>query len=572
MLPAGTGSTGAHGGTTRRLKDVDMVKAETKSTKNAEIVALKRVLVADQISDRGLEILGERLDVTYDPKISPEALIGSIAEFDALLVRSRTNVTADVIQHGAKLKVIGRAGVGVDNIDVKAATEAGVLVVNSPEGNTASAAEHTLALMLSLARNIPTADASMKSGAWERSKFMGVELFNKTLGVIGLGKIGSRVAAAALSLGMKVLVYDPFITEERAKQLNLNAVSLEEIWMRADFITIHTPKTAQTANLISGTVLSRIKPGVRIINASRGGIVDEAALARAIKDGRVAGAALDVFDDEPPKHSALLDLGDKVVLTPHLGASTVEAQFNVAIDLAEQIRDYLTEGMARSPVNLPFMRPETLKSLGKFLGLAEAMGAIAGELGKGAVREFELITYGSLACRETEPLVVAALKGLFMGKMEGVTFVNAQIVARNHGVLVRDSRSPESASDRDGLSVLISTDESTTSISGTILAHNDPIITKINEHPINLTPARYMLFTMHKDQPGMVAKVASVLGEQDINISTMSVGRVGVRQDAVMVMTLDEPLPHSVVTLMTEQSGIHTARFVSLDSMSMPLT
>ena len=549
-----------------------MVKAETKSTKAAEVVALKRVLVADQISEEGLNILREKLDVTYDPKITAEKLLETIVEFDALLVRSRSQATAEVIQRGTKLKIIGRAGVGVDNIDVKAATEAGVLVVNSPEGNTASAAEHTIALMFALARNVPAADASMKAGQWERSKFLGVELFNKTLGVIGFGKIGSRVATAALALGMKVIVYDPFISEERAKQLNLTAVSLEEIWMRADFITIHTPKTPQTTNLISGNVLSRIKPGVRIINASRGGVVDEAALARAIKDGRVAGAALDVFDQEPPTDSTLAELGDKVVLTPHLGASTVEAQFNVAIDLAEQIRDYLTEGMARSPVNLPFMRPETLKVLGKYLGLAEAMGAIAGELAKGGVREFELITYGALAGKETEPLVVAALKGLFMGKIEGVTFVNAQIVARNHGILVRESRLPETAEDRDGITVLVSTEEGTTSISGTVMAQNDPIITKINEHPINLTPAKNMLFTMHKDQPGMVAKVATILGEKDVNISTMSVGRVGIRQDAVMVMTMDEPLAAEVVESLTVQSGIHTARFVSLDSMSMPLT
>jgi D-3-phosphoglycerate dehydrogenase len=549
-----------------------MVKADAQSTKTAEVVTTKRVLVADQISDEGLNILREKLDVTYDPKITAEKLLETIGEYDALLVRSRTQATAEVIARGSKLKVIGRAGVGVDNIDVKAATEAGVLVVNSPEGNTASAAEHTVALMFALARNIPSADASMKAGAWERSKFLGVELFNKTLGVIGFGKIGSRVASAALALGMKVIVYDPFISEERAKQLNLQAVSLEEIWIRADFITIHTPKTPQTTNLISGNVLSRIKPGVRIINASRGGVVDEAALARAIKDGRVAGAALDVFDEEPPKNSALLELGDKVVLTPHLGASTVEAQFNVAIDLAEQIRDYLTEGMARSPVNLPFMRPETLKSLGKYLGLAEAMGAIAGELAQGSVRECELITYGGLASKETEPLVVAALKGLFMGKIEGVTFVNAQIVARNHGVLVRESRLPDSTEARDGLTVLVSTEDGTTSISGTVMAQNDPIITKINEHPINLTPAKNMLFTMHKDQPGMVAKVATILGEQDVNISTMSVGRVGVRKDAVMVLTMDEPLAPEVVKILAEQSGIHTARFVSLDSMSMQLT
>ncbi len=547
-----------------------MVKTDAQKKVSSNDVSLKSVLVADQISEQGLEILKEKLNVTYDPKISEAALLERIAEFDAILVRSRTQVTAEVVKKGTRLKVIGRAGVGVDNIDVRAATEAGVLVVNSPEGNTASAAEHTLALMLGLARNLPSADASMKNGLWERSKFMGVELFNKTLGVIGLGKIGSRVAQAALSMGMKVLVYDPFISEERARQLNFQAVGLEEIWMRADFITIHTPKTAQTTNLISGTVLSRIKPGVRIINASRGGIIDEAALARAIKEGRVAGAALDVFENEPPKDSALTELGDKVILTPHLGASTIEAQFNVAIDLAEQIRDYLIDGICRSPVNLPFMRPETLKSLGKYLGLAEAMGAIAGELSSGTVREVELIAYGTLAGKETEPLMVAALKGLFMGKIEGVTFVNAQIVAKNHGVHVRESRFEQSEY-RDELSVLVSSEAGTTAISGTILAHNDPIITKINEHPINLTPAKYMLFTMHKDQPGMVAKVATILGDKDINISTMSVGRVGVRQDAVMVMTLDDPIAGEVIEALSEQSGIHTARFVSLDAMTMPL-
>ena len=281
-------------------------------------LALKKVLVADKLSDRGIEILSEGLDVAYEPDISAEELLATIDQYDALLVRSRCKVPRDVIEAGSKLKVIGRAGVGVDNIDLKAASEKGILVLNSPEGNTASAAELTIALMMSLARNVPGADRSMKDGQWERSKFTGVELFNKTLGVIGLGKIGTRVAQTALSLNMKVIVYDPFISAERAKELNFESVTLEEIWRRADFITVHTPKTAQTTNLISGTVLSRIKPGVRIVNASRGGIIDEAALARAIKEGRVAGAALDVFDPEPPKDSPLLEVADKVVLTPHL--------------------------------------------------------------------------------------------------------------------------------------------------------------------------------------------------------------------------------------------------------------
>ena len=498
-------------------------------------------------------------------------MLETIGQYDALLVRSRCKVPKEVILAGNKLKVIGRAGVGVDNIDLKAASEKGILVLNSPEGNTASAAEHTVALMLSLARNVSAADASMKSGKWERSKFTGVELFNKTLGIIGLGKIGTRVANTALSLGMKVIVHDPFISAERARELNLESTSLEEIWRRADFITIHTPKTPQTTNLISGTVLSRIKPGVRIINASRGGVIDEAALARAIREGRVAGAALDVFDQEPPEDSPLYELGERVILTPHLGASTEEAQLNVAVDLAEQLRAYLLEGVARSPVNLPFMKPHILKELGKFFGLAEAMGAIAGEISRGTVSEVEIICYGGLASKKSEALVVAALKGMFMGKVEGVSFVNAQIVAKNRGIHVRESRFEETAKDRDELVLILSSEEETTQISGTILAHDEPLITKIKEHPINLTPAKYMLFTTHTDQPGMVAKVATILGQRDINISTMSVGRVGVRKDAVMVMTLDDPISPDIVKALGEQDGIYTANFVSLEEMTSSL-
>ncbi len=341
---------------------------------------MHKILVADEISSEGIDVLESALSVSYQPNVTPAELLEIIGEFDALLVRSRTKVTADVIKAGKKLKAVGRAGVGVDNIDLTAATEAGILVINSPEGNTASAAEHTIALMFSLARKVPAADASMKTGAWERSKFTGSELFNKTLGVIGLGKVGGRVAHVAQSVGMKVIVYDPLITAEKAAQLNLQSVSLEEIWRRSDFITVHTPKTRETTNLISGAVLSRVKEGVRIINTSRGGVVDEVALARAIKEGRVAGAALDVFDQEPPpKDSPLLELGDKVILTPHLGASTVEAQFNVAIDLAEQMRDYLTSGLARSPVNLPFMRPEVLKSLVAMFGSQRRWAPLSGK-------------------------------------------------------------------------------------------------------------------------------------------------------------------------------------------------
>lgn len=526
--------------------------------------SLFKILVADEISQEGVDILKQDLNVNYEPEISAQDLLNTIGEYDGILVRSRTKVTAEVIAKGRKLKVIGRAGVGVDNIDIPAATEAGILVLNSPEGNTASAAEHTIAIMFSLARMVPAADESMKAGKWERNRFMGCELFNKTLGVIGLGKVGGRVAHTAQALGMKVIVYDPFVSAERAAELHMQSVSLDEIWLRSDFITIHTPKTRETTNLIGSAVLSRVKPGVRIINASRGGIIDEEALALAIKDGRVAGAALDVFEKEPPKDSPLLELKERIVLTPHLGASTTEAQFNVAIDLAEQIRDYLTRGSAKSPVNLPFMRPEILQTLGKYVGLAEAMGAMVGGLADGTVKEVEIITYGTLASKTVAPLIVATLKGMFSPRIEGVTYVNAQLIAKNNGIQVRESKFDQSDQYKDELSIIVTTEQGVSSISGTVLPHDEPVITRINNHPISLTPSRYMLFTVHRDQPGMVAQVASALGKHDINISTMSVGRHGVREDSIMVMTLDDPVDNKLISEIDKLPGIHRAKFVAL--------
>jgi D-3-phosphoglycerate dehydrogenase len=546
-----------------------MSKVLTAENTTAKGKSTARVLVADEISKEGITILESALQVVYDPTITPQKLLEVIGEFDALLVRSRSKVTKEVIQSGKRLKLVGRAGVGVDNIDLTAATEAGILVVNSPEGNTASAAEHAVALMFSLARQIPAADASMKAGKWDRSKFLGSELFNKTLGVVGLGKVGSRVAQAGQAVGMKVIGYDPLISAERAEQLNIQSVPLEEIWKRSDFISLHTPKTPQTANMVNDKVIAMMKPGVRIVNAARGGIIDEKALADAIKEGKVAGAGLDVFDSEPPAaDSPLLSLGEKVVLTPHLGASTFEAQYNVAIDLAEQIRDYMSSGMVRSAVNLPMMRPEVMRALGKFIWLSEAMAAIAGELCEGAVKNVEIAVHGSLAQKDTSPLAIAALRGLFAAKVESCTYVNAQLIAKNHGIQVREVRSDDKGADYDEVSVTVSGDKSRSQVSGTVLAHNEPLITKINDFPINLSPQKHMLFTSHSDKPGMVAKVAGIMGQFDINISTMSVARKGPREEAVMVMTLDDPLKPELVRQLGADPGIHMARFVTLDNIS----
>lgn len=528
-----------------------------------------KVLVADSISQEGIDILSEHLAVTYNPQITAEELLETIIKYDGLLVRSRTTVSADVIKKGKSLKVIGRAGVGVDNIDVSAATEAGIVVLNSPEGNTASAAEHTIALMMTLARSIPAADRSMKEGKWERNRFTGCEVFNKTLAIVGLGKVGTRVARAAQSLGMKVIVYDPLVTAERANELNVQKLPLEEIWTTADFISIHAPKTAETMNMINSTVLGKLKSGVRIINASRGGLIDEIALAQSIREGKVAGAALDVFDQEPPEGSPLLDLADKVVLTPHLGASTHEAQFNVAVDLAEQIRDYLKTGIAKSPVNLPSMRPEVMKELGKYVWLAESMGTIASELNSGNIKSLEIVSSGRLSHKDNAPLVVAALRGILSQRIEGVTYVNSQLIARNNGIQVRASKSENTDQIHDELTVIVTSEKQVSSLSGMVLAHDEPLITKINSYPINLNPAPMMLFTRHKDQPGMVAKVASLLQKHNVNISNMSLARVGVREDAVMVMGVDDPLGPDILKELTKAQGINTAHFVALSPTTL---
>jgi D-3-phosphoglycerate dehydrogenase len=523
-----------------------------------------KVLVADSISQEGIDILSESLSVTYNPKITGDELLETIGDFDGLLVRSRTVVSAAVIRKGKRLKVIGRAGVGVDNIDVPQATETGIVVLNSPEGNTASAAEHTLALMMTLARMVPAADRSVKDGQWERQRFIGCELFNKTLAVIGLGKVGTRVAKAAQALGMKVIVYDPLVTAEKASELNVQKLTLDEIWSKADLITIHAPKTAETVNMINSSVLAKLKHGVRIINASRGGLIDEAALATAIAEGKVAGAALDVFEHEPPNGSPLLALADKVVLTPHLGASTHEAQFNVAVDLAEQIRDYLKTGMAKSPVNLPSMRPEVMKELGKYVWLAESMGTIASELNSGNIRSLEIVSAGPLAQKDNAPLIVAAVRGILSKRIQGVTYVNAQLIARNNGIQVRAGKSEDTSHLHEELTVIVASDKQVSSLSGAVLAHDEPLITKINSYPINLNPVPMMLFTCHKDQPGMVAKVAGVLQKHDVNISNMSLARVGVRQEAVMVMGVDDPLGAAILAELTKIDGVNTAHFVSL--------
>lgn len=525
-----------------------------------------KVLVTDKLNEAGLNILKQAANVDYRPGITVEELKKIIKDYDALLVRSQTIVTKEIISAcNSKMKIIGRAGVGVDNIDLEAATQKGIIVVNSPEGNTTAAAEHTIAMMMTLARQIPQADTSMKRKEWRRADFLGFEVFNKTLGVVGLGKIGTRVARASQAMGMKIIAYDPFLGQEFASKHNFELVDLEEIWQRSDIITFHVPKTAETTNLLNKETIKKCKKGVRIVNCARGGIVDEEALASAIKSGYVAGAACDVFLEEPIKNSPLLSLGDKVVLTPHLGASTEEAQLNVALDVAEQIRDVLNGGFARSAVNLPAMKPEIIAEVKPFMPLAINLGTIVCQLIDGKIIEIQIEAKGELSKKVTDPLTVAVLKGVLSCSVEGVNFVNAPIVAKSRGIKVIESKSLDVGDYVEELKISLHTEKGTKVISGTLLANGVPAIIQIDAYSMNATFAEHMLLTHHMDKPGMIAQVSTILWKGNINISSMHVGRKGPREMSVMILNLDDPISPEIVKKVAGVEGVLEARYIKLE-------
>ncbi len=527
-----------------------------------------RVLVSDKLAEEGLAALRESPDVELMIKtdLTPEQLLREIETADALLVRSATKVTAQVMEAGKRLQVIGRAGVGVDNIDVEAATRRGVVVCNSPEGNTAAAAEHTWALLLAVARSIPAADTSTKAGEWKRSAFMGVELLNKTLGVIGLGKIGAEVAARGEAFGMRVLGSDPFVSAERAERMGVELVELSELLARSDFITLHVPLTKDTRGMLNEKSLKQVKPGVRIINCARGGVVDEAALAEAIKGGRVAGAALDVFEKEPPTDSPLLGM-DKVVLTPHLGASTEEAQVKVAVDVGQQVLEVLHGRPARSAVNVMPVSAETLRMLQPYLTLAEKLGRFHAQLAEGPMVSAEVIYAGQLADEDTQLLTRAFLKGLFQPILDiPVNIVNARLVAETRGLRVIESRSRESEDYVSLITAQVTTDGEERMIAGTLFGRSEPRIVRMDHYRVDFVPSGFMLVSVHIDKPGMIGRVGSILGQHGINIAGMHVGRAQPRPGgkSVMVLALDNPVPDQVRGLLLEVDGIMTVKVVEL--------
>lgn len=526
---------------------------------------MPKVLVSDPIDQAGIDILAQVAQVDVKTGLSPDELTKIIGDYDALMIRSGTRVTQDVLAAAQQLKIIGRAGVGVDNVDVPEATRLGVVVVNSPEGNTIAAAEHALAMMLSLSRHIPAADRSVKAGEWQRKQFTGVEVYKKTIGIVGLGKIGSHVANVARALGMNLLAYDPFISSERAEQIGCRLVDLDLLFREADYISLHLPKTPETTHLIDEKALASMKPTVRIVNCARGGIIDEAALAWAIREGKIAGAALDVYEQEPLGDSELRDLGRGIVLTPHLGASTEEAQINVAIDVAEQIRDVLLGLPARSAVNIPGLRAEVLEKLRPYLQLAETLGNLVGQLAGGRVEELNVRMQGDIAQNDSQPIVIATLKGLLSHALqERVNYVNARIEAKERGIHVVETRDTTVKDYTGSLQVSATGSLGKHMVTGVLLGGNEIRVTDIDEFPINVPPTQHMLFTLHRDMPGIIGKIGSLLGSFNVNIASMQVGRKIVRGDAVMVLSLDDPLPEGILAEITKVPGIRDAYTVNL--------
>ncbi len=527
---------------------------------------MPKVLVSDSVDKAGIDILSQVAQVDVNTGLSPSELVGIIPEYDALMIRSGTQVTEEVIAAGTQLKIIGRAGVGVDNVNVAAATRQGIVVVNSPQGNTIAAAEHAIAMMLALSRYIPDANHSVKQGEWNRKQYIGTEVYKKTLGVVGLGKIGSHVAKAAKAMGMRLLAYDPFISAERAEQLGCRLVELELLVREADYITLHMPKTPETANMLDAQMLAKMKPGARLVNCARGGLIDEAALAEALKEERIAGAALDVYGNEPLEaDSPLRSVGKNLILTPHLGASTEEAQVNVAIDVAEQIRDVLLGLPARSAVNIPGLYPEALAKLRPYLELAETLGNLVGQLAGGRVDSLNVRLQGDLAEQQSQPIVVASLKGLLSPALrERVNYVNASIEAKERGIRVIETRDSSIRDYTDSLHLQAKGSLGEHTVSGALLGDGEIRITSLDEFPINVPPIQHMLFTRHRDMPGIIGKIGSLLGSFNVNIASMQVGRKIVRGDAVMVLSLDDPLPEGILDEIMKVPGIRDAYTVTL--------
>ena len=528
-----------------------------------------RVLLSDAIGPEGLARLREQpdLDIEAKPGLSPDELCATIGDFHALIIRSGTKVTAKVLEHAKQLRVIGRAGIGVDNVDVDAATTRGIVVMNTPGGSNVTTAEHAIAMLMALTRNIPQAVAAVRAGKWPRN-LLGAEVCNKTLGVIGLGNIGRIVAERALGLRMKVIAFDPFVTPETAARIGVELVTLEQMYPRADYITIHTPLTSETRGLIGRESIAAMKKGVRIINCARGGIVDEAALAEAIGSGHVAGAALDVLEKEPPAADNPLLRLEQVICTPHLGAQTGEAQVNVAIAIAQQVAEFLTKGTIQNAVNAPSLSPEVLQVLRPYLRLAEKLGGLAGQLCAGTPTDVTVYPSGDTAEREVKTLTTAVLRGILGSLIESaedpVNYVNAPSMARDRGIRVEQSKTPHAGAYRNALGVKIETAGGTVRVAGAVFDADTIRVTQINDFKLEAVPDGYILLLHNEDVPGVVGRVGTLLGENKINIAGLELGREHVGGMALSLFHVDDPVPDSVLATLRTHPAVVSATLLKL--------
>ncbi|HSV28155.1 MAG TPA: phosphoglycerate dehydrogenase [Candidatus Omnitrophota bacterium] len=508
---------------------------------------MPKVLISDKLSPAAIQIFKDRgIEADVKVGLTPDELKAVIGDYDGLAIRSNTKVTADILAAAKKLKVVGRAGIGVDNVDVPSATARGIVVMNTPFGNSVTTAEHAIAMMFALARDIPQANASTHAGKWEKSKFMGIELTGKTLGIIGCGNIGAIVADRAMGLKMRVVAADPFLSAERAKDLNIEKVDLDTLFARSDFITLHTPLTEATRNVIDAKAIAKCKKGVRIINCARGGLVVEEDLKAAIESGHVAGAALDVFNVEPAKENGLFGM-DKVVCTPHLGASTSEAQENVALQVAEQMADYLLTGAVTNALNMPSVSAEDAPKLRPYMKLAGQLGSFAGQLTEHALKSVQIEYDGHVATLNTKPLTAIVLEGLLKPMVEAVNMVNAPVIAKDRNVVVSEVKNEREGDYHTRIRVSVTTEVRERSVAGTLFGGDKPRVVEIKGIPIEAELGEHMLYVTNKDKPGFIGALGTLLGEHGVNIATFHLGRNEAGGDAILLTQVDQPLTDAVL-------------------------
>ena len=526
-----------------------------------------RVLVTDKLAPQGAEVFRANPEIELDlrPGMPPAELAAAIGTYDALVIRSGTRVTADTLREPGRLRVIGRAGIGVDNIDVQVATKKGIVVMNTPGGNNVTTAEHTITLMLALARWIPQADASLHKGQWERQRFEGTEVCNKTLGIIGLGNIGHIVAERAQGLRMRVIAHDPFVTAETAAKMKVELVTLDELYARADFISVHTPLTAETRGLVNAAAIAKMKKGVRLVNCARGGIIDESALADAIKAGHVAGAALDVFVEEPPPADHPLLQLPQVIVTPHLGASTSEAQINVAVAIAEQVSKFLLRGEVESAVNMPSVSREMLQLLRPHLLLGEKLGSFLAQLSPEPPTELSVEYAGQVAELDWRPVTHAILRGLLSPFLEdGVNYVNAPAIARERGIKVLEARSSRSSDFVNSITVRVVRASGESEVEGALFGTSTLRLVRIDDFYMEAVPEGYVLMLNNRDVPGVVGRVGTLLGAHGINIAGLELGREHVGGMAISFVHVDSAVPESVLEELRRSPDIISARLLKL--------